>query len=261
MKNNHRFKRLMPVASAVALGLFCSGNATADIISTGGTLSGVTPATVGTGATSFSGTHVTQVTDANPVTGQIYTADFTDTALSGSISPTALSVHAEAHTFYSIVKPFPQAIGGGGGTIGFNVTQAGTATFSWENLRSNAALRDSLVIKAADGSVVFGCAGSVFSFNGGYSRTGGCEAGADPSQNPSDPLLQQGSISLAAGIYSLSFGVSSDRLVGTADDGMYNFSLNMAPVPLPAGLPLLLGGLATLTSAGAMRRRTQGNCV
>ena len=75
MKNNHRFKRLMPVASAVALGLFCSGNATADIISTGGTLSGVTPATVGTGATSFSGTHVTQVTDANPVTGQIYTAD------------------------------------------------------------------------------------------------------------------------------------------------------------------------------------------
>jgi hypothetical protein len=106
------------------------------------------------------------------------------------------------------------------------VTQAGSATFSWSNLLNSIEPRDSLTVKAADGSIVLGCVGTSTFFG----VTGGCEAGGLPNDSvPSDSLLQQGQVNLAAGAYSLFFAIHSGAFVGTADNAAYAFSLNLAP--------------------------------
>jgi hypothetical protein len=110
MKGANRYcQRLVPGAVAAVLGVFCASNAAADIISSGGILTGVTPATIGSGANSFDATHSTLVTDGNPNTGQLFTTNFTDTQVAGSIGPTAISVNAHAQTFISAAQTGVQA--------------------------------------------------------------------------------------------------------------------------------------------------------
>jgi hypothetical protein len=240
VKRSRYLKQLVLGSVAATVGMLSSGNAAADIISTGGTLTNVSPAAVGTGAVSFNATHTTRVTDYNPV-GQPYQIDFTDTSVVGSIGPSAVSLNAQAKTWTGVTGV--QAQGHATGTLGFDLTQSGAATFSWANLVNSIQPRDSLVIKAADGSIVLGCVGS----SSYYGVAGGCEAGAQPrGDDPSASLLQQGAFNLAAGAYSLFFSIASGPYVGTSDNAGYAFSLNVTPVPLPAGLSLLLCGLAAL---------------
>jgi hypothetical protein len=61
---------------------------------------------------------------------------------------------------------------------------------------------------------------------------------------------------LTAGTYFLDVAGTADGSSGGAYVGQINFSPPVAPVPLPAALPMLLSGLGLLGGAGIWRRRT-----
>jgi len=255
MKNTHHSSLLTACASVTLIAALSSGNAAAAMISTGGTLTGVSPGSVGTGAPAINSTQSGDVDDVNPFTGQTFKDHVTYASVSGSVGPSALSLDAQAQTFYSALTNAPQLEGNITGTIGLDVTEAETATFSWANVFSTYFPRHgSLTIKSASGAVVLGCVaeGLMAGVNGG------CEVGATPSPTDgSATLLKQGSFNLAAGEYSLLFAVSSGTNVGHPDNAGYDFSMNVTPVPLPAGLPLLLSGLASLGTATRLTRRSR----
>lgn len=256
MKSNaHHSKLLVTCASVIAIGVLYSGNATATIISTGGTLTGVSPGTVGTGTAAFNATQSGDVDDFNPVTFQPFKDHVTYASASGSIGPSALSLNVQAQTFYSALTNAPQLEGNVTGTLGLNVTEAETDTFSWTNLFSTfTPTRGSLALESSGGSVVLGCVAEGLQAGVG----GGCEVGAKPSgTNGSAPLLNQGSFNLAAGEYSLVFSAASGTNTGTPDNTGYDFSMNVSPVPLPAGLPLLLSALAALGVFSHLTRQTR----
>jgi hypothetical protein len=250
---NHHLKLLAACASVAAVGAAWSSNAAAAIISTGGTLTGVSPSTVGTGTPSFDATQSGNVDDFNPSTGQTFEDHVTYASASGSIGPSGLSLNTQAQTFYSALTNAPQLQGNVTGTLGFDVTEAETATFSWANIFSTASpMHGSLEIKSSGGSVVLGCV--VQGLEAGVG--GGCEVGTMPSAtNGSTPLAKQGSFDLAAGEYSLLFSVNSGTNFGYPDNAGYDFSMNVTPVPLPAGLPLLLSGLAAFGASSGLTRR------
>jgi hypothetical protein len=60
---------------------------------------------------------------------------------------------------------------------------------------------------------------------------------------------------LKAGTYFLDIAGTADGSSGGAYVGQLNFSPPVAPVPLPAALPMLLSGLGLLGGAGVWRRR------
>lgn len=255
MKNGQLdFQRIVPAIAVSMLGMLCCGNTLAATIdSTGGTLAGVSPGTVGSGSVTFNASHSTIITDLNPFTNQTFQENFTDTTVSGSIGPDAISVNAQAQSAITGAKPGLQAAGSVTGSIGFTVAQSTSAAFTWSDLVASFEPHDSLTIKAADGSIVLGCVGRDFAV------TGGCELGKLPNINfgSTDILLTQGAFNLGPGSYSLLFSDSSGILMGNVDDAAFQFGLNVTPVPLPAALPLLLGGLAAFGFSA--RRSSRAN--
>src|ERR1700730_6499593 len=94
------WRNLLGLAATALVALY-SGGTYADMVSTGGTLTGVSRSTIGLGSPSFDATHSTLVTYFDP-TGHQVTGNFMDTSVSGSIVPSGISIDAQAQTFIPV---------------------------------------------------------------------------------------------------------------------------------------------------------------
>ncbi|MGO8854441.1 MAG: VPLPA-CTERM sorting domain-containing protein [Steroidobacteraceae bacterium] len=230
------------LVGAIAVSQPSVGRADAVLVPTGGTLGGVTPATVSANYGSFAATQTQQIF----ILGPEQTA-----SVGGNYSPTGVTIAATATTYYAPVPPPGPAptTGAASGVIGFDLTSAAAYSFNWsQNTFSNQQPLASLKLTTSGGSVVLGCIGQF----GMFGVPGGCELGAVPTDPRfAGPLALYGLVQLPAGQYDLSFAVSSTYDAGNPVNSDFTFSLS-PPVPLPASAWLMLSGLV---GVGAFARK------
>jgi hypothetical protein len=212
------------------------------LIPTGGTLVGVTPATVDAAYGSFSAVDTTNIQGSS---GEV---TVTDASVSGTYTDTGLSLGSSVNTFYE--NGHVQVIGADSGTIGFTLTAATLYQIIWSsgfpNVGGGQTATASLTVTGSAGNVVLSCSAAV---SASFGNGGGCLAGPGASLT-SGGLVPTLRAALAPDTYSVAFSNNAGYMFGTPVGSGFSFSAT-APVPLPNSLALLLAGLAAM--GGALR--------